>query len=454
MNETITLALFIGGFLLISLIVAILLRKYTHAKTYLGIISMIRSQKPVAMFDQLAKHERFWRFIGSIGTIMGFGALGVDCLYFQKEKGIKRSLFVFLSFLLLSGFFYFTLGAMIKSPAENEFSRLIASFIFGAFGAAGFVLFSLFENAVDIIIKTMMGQKAIPGVAPLIPGVKIPNVPLFVPLHGWLSLLIILLVHEFSHGIVARLYKVPVKSAGVILLGFLPIGAFVEPDEKSVQKMPQNEALHMLAAGPMSNMVLFLLSLGAFLAFSLFFLAPYGHTEVVIQTVNEFSVLSDGTTISSPAFGVLEKGMVVSHVNDVNISSVQGFKDEIEKSAWVTLQGTLEDGTPFEKTLQKNADGRLGIEVTETQDLTAVPIVPFLVAEFLFWLAMLNFLVGFVNYLPMPPFDGGRMIMIILSGYIPKAKGVTEQQHQIKIGQFFLYGILLLMAINVVPLFI
>lgn len=450
MTDWIPLGLMIAAFLLVSLIMAVLLRRYANASIYLGIISMIRSEKPVAWFDQLAKHQRFWRFIGSIGTIIGFGALGVDALYFQKEKNVKRFLFVAASFALLSALFYFTLGTMIRSPSGGDVA-LVSSLIFGAFGAAGFVLFSLFENAVDIIIKTIAGEKAIPGVAPLIPGVQIPNVPLFVPLHGWLSLLIILVVHEFSHGIVARLYKIPVKNAGIILLGFLPIGAFVEPDEKSVQKMPENESLHLLAAGPMSNMVLFVLALVAFLAFSAVFVSPYSDSQVVIQNVLEFTTATDGNQYPSPAFGVLEKGMIVTHVNGVAVSSVNDFKDELTKSESIVLIGKDANGIDFEKTVSKNAEGRLGIEVTELKDMDSVPFAPFIIAEFLFWLAILNFLVGFVNFLPMPPFDGGRMVMIIGASYL---SGKNVEAKRMRVGKFFLYGTLVLIIINVLPLFI
>lgn len=448
MNDLLWWILGLVAFLLVSFLVAQLLKRYYKAQVYVGVIAMVRNTHVTKWFDRLAHFQRFWKFLSTIGIILGFGTIALDHLFFREQKWGKRILANVLSFILLTLLFESTLGSILNNPSFNDSTQLIAAIIFGAFGLAGFVLFSLFQNAVDIILKTLLGQKAIPGVAPLIPGLKLPNVPLFVPIHGWISLLIILVVHEASHGILARIHQIKVKSAGVLLLGFLPIGAFVEPDEKQVEKMDSEKELQLLAAGPASNLALFGIVMILLAAFSAAFVAPYATQEVTIRQVDEFT-LQDGESVSSPAFNVLTKGMIVQTINEKPVTTVSAFSTELKKTSTVTLTGKDENGNLFTHTLTKNAHNRLGIEVVETQDLTNVPAVPFIIAEFLFWLAILNFLVGVVNFLPMAPFDGGRMMMVLGASYL---SGKNEKEKRLKVGKFFLYATLVLLIVNMIPL--
>lgn len=450
MNETLFWILGIVAFLLVSFLFAQLFKRYYGAQVYFGFVSMIRSTSVTPWFDKLSQGKRFWKFLSTLGIIVGFGSVALDQLFWKNYSMVKRIIANVLSFFLLVLLFQSTLGSLLSGPSLDDVARLISAVSFGLFGLAGFTLFSLFQNAVDVLLKTLLGQKALPGVAPLIPGVKLPNVPLFVPLHGWISLLIILIVHEASHGVLARIHGVKVKSAGVLLAGILPVGAFVEPDEKQVEKMESEKALQLLAAGPSSNLALFGIVMVVLAVFSAFFVVPFASQEVVIRTVEEFTVVN-GEFVSSPAFGVLESGMVVQSINGVSVTRVSDFSAELKKDNVVTLTGVDENGVPFSHTLSKNSHERLGIEVAETQDLTNVPMVPFIIAEFLFWLAMLNFLVGMVNFLPMPPFDGGRMVMILGAAYLP---GKNEKEKRFAVGKFFLYGTLVLLLVNMLPLFI
>src|SRR3989344_8635488 len=106
----------------------------------------------------------------------------------------------------------------------------------------------------------------------VLPGVKIPGLPYLGFWHWIITIFILALVHEFCHGILARLYNLKIKSSGLAILGvLLPIvpAAFVEPDEKKLFKKKKKEQLSVLAAGPFSNLVLagiiFLISLFLFM---------------------------------------------------------------------------------------------------------------------------------------------------------------------------------------------
>ena len=74
-----------------------------------------------------------------------------------------------------------------------------------------------------------------PAVGLVIPGVDVPGSPIFVPfVYGIVGLATVLVVHEFSHGILARVENVSIKSIGLLLFAIIP-GAFVEPDDEEIE---------------------------------------------------------------------------------------------------------------------------------------------------------------------------------------------------------------------------
>lgn len=98
-----------------------------------------------------------------------------------------------------------------------------------------------------------------------LPGVN-PIIPLW---YGLIGLVVAIIVHEFSHGILARVGNVEVKSLGLLLL-VLPIGAFVEPDEDELKKIPRRDRARVFAAGPTMNIIV---ALVCALIFSLVFMS-------------------------------------------------------------------------------------------------------------------------------------------------------------------------------------
>ena len=84
-----------------------------------------------------------------------------------------------------------------------------------------------------------------------LPGLN-PVIPLW---YGILALVIAMVVHEFSHGILSRVADVKVKALGLLMFIF-PVGAFVEPDEEEMKNMKKWERMRLYAAGPGSNMVI------------------------------------------------------------------------------------------------------------------------------------------------------------------------------------------------------
>ena len=66
----------------------------------------------------------------------------------------------------------------------------------------------------------------------------LPGINRLIPLgYGVFGLAVAIVLHEFCHGILARAVDVKVRSVGAIFL-VVPIGAFVEPDEDEMRRLP------------------------------------------------------------------------------------------------------------------------------------------------------------------------------------------------------------------------
>ncbi len=99
----------------------------------------------------------------------------------------------------------------------------------------------------------------VPPIAPLIP--YFPSLfglesffPPFYFTYFILAIAIAASVHEFAHGIFAKSEDIKIKSTGVAVFGPF-LGAFVEPDEKVMNKKSVFSQLGILSAGVFSNLI-------------------------------------------------------------------------------------------------------------------------------------------------------------------------------------------------------
>jgi len=170
--------------------------------------------------------------------------------------GYKRIISVFGFFSVILG--YFLMGSMIYI-----LYRLI--------------YISLFNPEIVQAIK-------VPPLMPLIPYIpeifKITFLPPFYFSYWIIAIAVVAVFHEFSHGIVARRYGIKIKTTGFGFLGPF-LAAFVEPDEKRMQKKSKYEQIAVLSAGTFSN---FLLSIFFFLLLVGFFKFAYSPQGVIFNT--------------------------------------------------------------------------------------------------------------------------------------------------------------------------
>jgi len=274
---------------------------------------------------------------------------------------------------------------------------------------------------VVMLLKGLWGLITDPSapavVQPVIPGVSIPGFSLTIPLiAGWLALFIVVVIHEFSHGVVSRAHDIPVKSSGLLIFG--PIGgAFVEPDEKTLEKKDSHVKYALFAAGPFSN----LLTAGIF-----FLILMYVLTPLTLSMSTPMGVEITAVTPNYPAANAsIEPGMVVTAVNGVSIIDYKTFSAELdvvrpgEAVTLTTDKGEYAVVTIQNPTDQKSTKGYLGINlkgknepVLDAQWFSILRLAMIELTTFFFWLLALSIGLGLGNLLPLGPVDGGQMLRL------------------------------------------
>jgi len=311
----------------------------------------------------------------------------------------------------------------------------------------GFIVFNVYQ--------LFFVPKAIPGLSPVLPGIKIPGSPIVLPLwYGILSIFIVAAIHEFSHGVIARLHKLKIKKTGLVLLGPFVGGAFVDVDEKALTKSKKRHQLQVLGAGPFSN----LLTGGIFLLLFLFVLSP-----AVISILEPDGVrvsLVDNDTAPSVAGG-LPNDIVITSINNNKITTIQDFMDFVNKSEpnqSVTIID--EDGTTYPLVLGSHPDNStlayFGIHPFQNTmfkpnieraygKITLELLLIFY--KFMFWLWVISIGIGTANLLPIGPVDGGRMFYVAMQKFFneKKAKMLWERLSAITLG--------LIILIILIPIF-
>jgi len=149
-----------------------------------------------------------------------------------------------------------------------------------------------------------------PQGALLIPGIN-PYLPI---IYGWIAIFIGLVIHELSHGVIAKAVDIPVRSSGILFFLFLPIGAFVEVDDTKLDSVSFKKSGRIIAAGAGSNIVVGLMAL-----------------ILLVGVVNTMEPVADGLPVSkivvdSPAnMAGLLPGDIITHLNGIPVDDSNVF---------------------------------------------------------------------------------------------------------------------------------
>lgn len=358
---------------------------------------------------------------GNLISIIIFYALAA-LFFFINRKNIE------VQYKIL--FLYRTKGVIkwIRSLAKKYrkfwkwfgYAGIPAGFI-----SMAFILGFLAWKAVEILIV----PAAAPSVGIVLPGVKIPGAPFFVPFwYGILALFIVLIVHEGCHGLVAEAWGIKLKSAGVGLAAFLPL-AFVEPDEKQLNRKPLIQQLSIFAAGPFANFC----TAGLAIFLFLFLLVP-----AVNLTLENRGIYVEDVASGLPAdIAGLQKGDIIISANGQLMNTTNDFVNlmgEIKPGQTILLQTSsrLVQVTTIQNP-QNASKPYIGFQFSQNIGLKPeieskygkLPWGLFYLLKLFYWIFVLNIGIGLMNLLPLGPIDGGRMLKASLD---KKLKNKTKAQ--------------------------
>ena len=414
----------IGAFALLIVVGMIIQRLFEFNGSY-GLY-MVGSKKGLKTIDDISKHYKiFWEVMAVWGLTLGFGLLTYPLLKGKMDKRVYAfgvvSIILILLFVMpyIANTFQFInlpqLQNAISSAGSQTSPNYLLTYVSTAItiiaGFSGSVIFSLALNTelilysiVTFITNPSLGvvgsglTSQIPGAAPIIPGIDIALIP------GIIALALLLIIHEFSHGILARDAKVKLKSMGLLIFGFIPIGGFVEPDEKQVNKLDRIKQTNIFSAGTASN----------FVATIVFFVLVFLFITFIIPSAIPYKVVVLQTSPNYPANNVLQKGMQILKWNNhtiSNISSLTAAASSDRPNGTVVI--VTNTGTYSFKAVASPSNSSRGI-IGVSLGYSPVVVTPYQkVVYFLYTLfslsLLINFLVAVVNLLPIPVFDGYRI---------------------------------------------
>ncbi len=372
---------------------------------------LLKFKKGKNIFDTLAQIcPRFWHFIGEFGIVIAFGLLGSVYLL-RKGLSLKKCLVYQILHTILS---ILLIVFITKAFVIHLF------IITALFGTSFFMICLIFEKAISIIHDYLVGSSYVsPGVAPIIPGVKLKNVPSYlqVPIYTIISLALIIIIHEAFHGILCRLEKIDLKSYGLLFLGLIPFGAFVEPDEESLNKKSSLQKNKMYAAGSMGNFLLFIIFFIIWILLQniltwegIEFKTYYNIT----QTYKNFTEITPGTYIYSIIYDQSK--------NALGLNTSKGY---------IILKNTsLNEFFAY-------INYKIVVSPENMYWL-------FVLLDIIKYTWLLSLMVGLINYIPLLIFDGARMFEEISMSLFRNNKIVL----------YLNLFVLFLFLINALPLFI
>ena len=281
--------------------------------------------------------QKFKKFLNMVNFIyIDLALLAIFCiwvfLFLRKNKDKVKKEGIFLLYKTKVGLKFIDNIAK-KHP---KFLKVMAyvSITFG-FIAMIFMIWLLIENVV-LLAKIPEAIKT-PPILPVLPYVpqlfKIPGLPDFYFIHWIIILVILATTHEFAHGIYARLYNVRIKSTGFGFLGPI-IMAFVEQDEKQMNRKKNKEQMAILSAGPFSNfifMIIFGLIFILFLSLSIAPITPfYAATAINSSQINSLNI--NGNEIYPSSFTNLSLNDIEKNLPDKFFLNIQINKENLTEN--------------------------------------------------------------------------------------------------------------------------
>jgi membrane-associated protease RseP (regulator of RpoE activity) len=424
-----------------------------HNVSLYGPALLLRTKRGIGLLKRISSKKRFWKAYGSSGIVFCFICMIIFVLFFLWQ-------------------FLFVIG---MTPEERS---------------------SLLPGAEFYVI--------IPGINPILPIEYI--------FYIILALIVAIIVHEFSHGILTLAGDLKVKSMGILYL-ILPIGAFVEPDEEQMKKTNIAKRMRVYAVGPLSNFVIFFICL---LIFSFILLSA-------VQPGNGLTVYELFEDSPSDEIGI-KKGATITGINGTDLTIFKKLDNRFEQyltilndtkaNSTITIsyiynniphknvEIKLADKYNYIKTNSSKGKGYTGIYtfVDEEGNLDrlkspfkdplyrllnfiSIPILgyfqgynpitsPFtesyiisgplsiipqevfwIIVNAIYWIAWLNLMIGIFNILPMVPLDGGFLFNDFIRSIVKGIKkSISEEKSEKIVRKISLVVSLIILFVIISPI--
>lgn len=310
-----------------------------------GLLIIRKTKRGKCFIERISKHRRVIKILSNIGIVVGFAGMVIASWYLIST-----------TYFILVGEKVFGVKFVLPSPYQSVTTK--------------------------------------PGV-------------LLLPWWVWVIAVILIVVpHEFMHGIVCMAEKIKIKSIGWLIFIFLP-GAFVEPDEKKLNSSNMITKLRVYASGSFANIVI------AFI-----FLLLY---MIISQAFVVKGVYPSGLLKGYPAFNANLSGAILM-IENISIHSSIDIANTLKNIPIGSNITILTTKGVFNLTTTKHPEKNISfIGVTG-------PYIPYEISVFqkplsdvllllrmlFFWIFVLSIGIGVINLLPIKPLDGGMMLEAVV----------------------------------------
>ncbi|MEA1925595.1 MAG: site-2 protease family protein [Candidatus Altiarchaeota archaeon] len=472
---------------LITFIAGTALLMQTKYERHLKIIFLIRTQHFINAIDFISKiAPRFWLFLVDAALPLFFGGVGFAYLSKQEKSHknlnilfyftgfiaavlISQDIITFLVTLIMLAFGLHSLKKRNTSAdfiTGSVFITIITLKIFGGLSLLGLqinlpteymYLLALIEGMLGVVplmfIAFIYQAYAIvfegsqrPGVSPALPdvrdgelGLSFPGTDIFIPVvYALIAIITVLFPHEFAHGIIARVHKLKLKSTGLLTLGILPIGAFVEPDEEEIKNRPSLQKTQIFIAGSFANLLVSLLAVLLLVLIPQVYLSM-GSNGVEITGFGSNSSLGDNMAV----------GEILYTINNHSVKGITSFKEVTSQLMPGDNATLLTNKGSYTVTLTEHPEnssrGYMGILARPYHRIIGYGIIDFITTA-LFWIWFFNLNICLVNLLPIVPFDGWRILEELAKTF------KVNQKEAMKIVKGVVAFSLFLLLLNALPL--
>ncbi|WP_435075186.1 site-2 protease family protein [Halorubrum sp. HHNYT27] len=200
-----------------------------------------------ALLDQFAENTLLW-------VLTGVLAYSAAALWLRNRGILPESVGVSGPILTLR-----TLRGRIflnRLASPKRFWRALANLgLGGALVAMVGSFFLILSSAASSLNTAQPSAIQQPQNFLIIPGVN-DFLPLSVAPEIIAGLAVAMVVHEGAHGLLCRVEGIDIESMGLVFFTFLPVGAFVEPNEEATQEASRGARARMFAAGVTANTLL------------------------------------------------------------------------------------------------------------------------------------------------------------------------------------------------------